>query len=178
MTVVVRSSTHDPLSLVGPLREIVHRLDDEQALADVKTMVQVVDDSAARWRVSTFLFLGFGAIALVLAVIGLYSVTSYLVAQRAREIAIRLALGASRPGIVWLIVRSLASVAGIGVTVGLLLALMIGRTLSTLLYGIEPVDPIAFASAALGFATVVLITGAASASRASRIEPTVALKSE
>jgi putative ABC transport system permease protein len=178
MTVVVRSHNHDPLSLVGPLREIVHRLDDEQALADVKTMVQVVDDSSARWRVSTFLFLGFGAIALVLAVIGLYSVTSYSVAQRTREIAIRLALGESHPGIVWLIVRSLAGVAGIGVGVGLLLALIIGRTLSTLLYGIEPVDPIAFASAALGFATVVLITGAASASRASRIEPIVALKSE
>src|SRR5207249_11948256 len=140
---VVRADHQDPLRLVGPLREIVQRMDDEQALADVKTMVQVVDDSSARWRVATFLFFGFGAIALVLAVVGLYSVTAYNVAQRTREIAIRLALGDSHVGIVWLIVRSLASVAGIGVIVGLLLALMIGRALSTLLYGIGPVDPIA-----------------------------------
>ena len=178
MTVVARSNNHDPLSLERPLREIVQRLDREQGLADVKTLAQVVDDSAARWRVSTYLFLGFGGVALVLAIIGLYSVTSFNVAQRSREIALRLALGDSHAGIVRLILRSLARVAAAGVVVGLALALMIGRALSSLLYAVRPFDPIAFALASLGFVLVVLTAGALSALRASNIEPIVALKDE
>ena len=178
MTLVMRSTNHDPLSLARPLRDIVRRLDEEQALADVKTMVQVVDDSSARWRVSTYLFLGFGGIALVLALIGLYSVTSFSVTQRSREIALRLALGDSPAGIVRLILRSLSRVAAAGVVVGLVLAFILGRALSSLLYAVRPFDPIAFASASLGFLLVVLLAGALSAVKASSIEPSVALKAE
>jgi putative ABC transport system permease protein len=178
MTVVMRSTNHDPLSLARPLRDIVRRLDEEQALADVKTMVQVVDDSSARWRVSTYLFLGFGGVALVLALIGLYSVTSFSVTQRSREIALRLALGDSPAGIVRLILRSLSRVAAAGVVLGLALALILGRALSSLLYAVRPFDPIAFASASLGFLLVVLLAGALSAFKASNIEPSVALKAE
>jgi putative ABC transport system permease protein len=178
MTVVMRSTNHDPLSLARPLRDIVQRLDEEQGLADVKTMVQVVDDSSARWRVSTYLFLGFGGVALLLAMIGLYSVTSFNVAQRSREIALRLALGDSHAGVVRLILRSLSRVAAAGVVVGLVLALMIGRALSSLLYAVQPFDPIAFASASFGFALLVLAAGALSALKTSHIEPIVALKHE
>jgi putative ABC transport system permease protein len=178
MTVVMRSRNHDPLSLARPLRDIVQHVDEEQGLADVKTMVQVVDDSSARWRVSTYVFLGFAGIALVLALIGLYSVTSFNVAQRSREIALRLALGDSQAGIVRLILRSLSRVAVAGVVVGLVLALMIGRALSSLLYAVRPVDPIAFASASLGFLILVLIAGTLSAFKASNIEPITALKAE
>src|SRR5712691_4419346 len=141
-------------------------------------MVQVVDESSARWRVSTYLFLGFAGIALVLALIGLYSVTSFNVAQRSSEIALRLALGDSQAGIVRLILRSLSRVAVAGVVVGLVLALMIGRALSSLLYAVRPFDPIAFALASLGFVLVVLTAGALSALNASNIEPIVALKDE
>jgi predicted permease len=178
MTLVIRSRNHDPLSLALPLRDIVQRLDEEQGLADVKTMVHVVDDSTARWRVSTYLFLGFGGVALVLALLGLCSVTTFNIAQRSREIALRLALGASQAGIVRLILRSLAGVVAAGVAAGLALALMIGRGLSSLLYAVRPVDAIAFTSAALGFVVVVLIAGAASAFRASKVEPSVALKAD
>jgi putative ABC transport system permease protein len=178
MTVVMRSMNHDPLSLARPLRDIVQHVDEEQGLADVKTMVQVVDDSSARWRVSTYLFLGFAGIALVLALIGLYSVTSFNVAQRSREIALRLALGDSQAGIVRLILRSLSRVAVAGLVAGLVLALMIGRALSSLLYAVRPIDPIAFASASLGFLILVLIAATLSAFKASNIEPITALKAE
>jgi putative ABC transport system permease protein len=178
MTVVVRSGNGQSLELARPLREIVERLDHEQALADVKTMRQVVDDSSARWRVSTLLFLGFGTIAFILALIGLYSVTTHYVAQRTHEIALRLALGDSRTGIVWRILRPLSRIAWQGVGAGLILALMIARALSTLLYGIPPIDPMTFASAALGFTTVVLVTGAGAAFRMSNVEPMTGLNAD
>ena len=178
MTIVMRSRTRDPIDLSRPLQDLVHRLDDQQAVADVKTMIQVVDDSSARWRVSTFLFVGFAAVAIVLAVTGLFSATSFTVAQRTREIAIRLALGDTHGGIVALIVRSLTAVIGGGIAAGLVLALALGRTVSTLVYGIDVVDPLSYASAAVGFALIVLVTGAASASRASAVEAAIALRAE
>jgi len=117
-------------------------------------------------------------LAVVLALIGLYSVTAFNVTQRSREIALRLALGDSHAGIVRLILRSLSRVAAAGVVVGLVLALMVGRALSSLLYLVQPFDPIAFASASLGFVLVVLLAGALSAFKASNIEPIVALRGE
>ena len=160
MTLVMRSTNHDPLSLARPLRDIVRRLDEEQALADVKTMVQVVDDSSARWRVSTYLFLGFGGVALVLALVGLYSVTSFSVAQRSREIALRLALGDSHAGIVQIDSpvtfpcrggrRGCRTGTGVHSSVGLFPPCFMRA---------RPFDPIAFASASLGFLLVVLLSG-------------------
>ena len=177
MTVILRGGP-DPLALARPLRELVARLDRDQAIADVKTMTQVVADSSARWRVSTFIFIGFGASALILALIGLHSVTSYNVLQRSREMAIRVALGATRGGLVWMILRSLAGVAAAGVVAGALLAIAIGRALSTLLYRVPPLDAVAFAGSALAFVAVVLVTGAVAAFNASNIEPLSALKEE
>jgi predicted permease len=177
MTVVIRSD-HDPLKLVRPLRGIVQEVDHEQGLADVKTMEEVVNDSSARWRVSTSLFVCFGAVALGLALVGLYGMIAFSVAQRSREIAVRLALGDSRAGIVRLVLASLRTVVGGGVIVGLALALMIGRALSSLLYAVRPVDPLVFCSASVGFVVVVVIAGAFAAFKASNIEPIQALKTE
>jgi putative ABC transport system permease protein len=178
MTLVVRTATDDPLTLARPVRDVVRRLDGEQALTELKSLGQVVDDSSARWRVSTFLVLGFGAVSLILALIGLGGVTSYTVAQRTREIALRLALGDSRMGIVRLILRSLAAVAATGVILGLVLALVMSRALSSLLYGVSPADPIILTSAALAFVGMVLITGIVSASKGSNLDPMAALKAE
>jgi putative ABC transport system permease protein len=177
MTVILRAE-RDPLALAQPLRELVGRLDSEQAIADVKTMAQVVADSSARWRVSTFIFLGFGASALLLALVGLHGVTSYSVVQRSREMALRLALGSTRAGIVRMILRSMAGVAFAGIAAGMLLAMGIGRALSTLLYQVPPIDPVAFTGTAFAFAALVMATGAAAAYRASNLEPSVALKDE
>ena len=177
MTVILRAE-QDPLALARPLRDLVGRLDPDQAIADVKTMAQVVDDSSARWRVSTFVFLGFAASALLLALVGLHSVTLYSVQQRSRELALRLALGATRTGVVRMVVRSLAGIAAAGVAIGAVLGIALGRGLSTLLYRVEPLDPVVFAGSAVVFAALMLATGALAAFRASDIEPTAALKEE
>jgi putative ABC transport system permease protein len=177
MTVIVRSQ-ESPLALARPLRDLVGRLDPDQAIADIKTLQQVVDDSSARWRVSTFVFLGFAASALLLALVGLHSVTQYSVLQRTREIALRLALGATRAVIVRTVVRSLAGIAAAGVAVGAVLGMALGRGLSTLLYRVEPLDPVVFAGSAGVFAALILATGALAAFRASDIEPSAALKEE
>jgi hypothetical protein len=178
MTLVLRANGGNPLALCRPLEELVRRADREQALADVKTMVAVVNDSSARWRVSTFLFAGFGGMAIVLAVTGLFSITSFTVAQRTREIAIRLALGESHRGVVRLIVRSLAGVIVAGSGAGLACAMILARALSTLLYRVEPGDARSFAVAAFGFAALVLVTGVVSASRTARIDPRAAMQAE
>jgi putative ABC transport system permease protein len=178
MTVVVRSAVGVPRNLIRPLQEVVRRVDGDQALADVKTMADVVDDSAARWRVSTLLFIGFAAVAIVLAATGLFSVTSFTVAERTREIAIRRALGDSPVGIVFLVVRPLAGVIALGTALGLGLTLMIGRALSSLLYRVEPVDAAMFSLAVLGFSAVILLTGVTSAAKALRIDPRIAMQTD
>jgi putative ABC transport system permease protein len=177
MTVILRAD-ENPLALARPLRDLVRRLDPEQAIADVKTLAQVVDDSSARWRVSTFVFLGFGASALILALLGLHSVTLYNVLQRSREMALRLALGATRAGVVRMVVRSLAGIATAGVAFGVLLGIAMGRGLSTLLYRVEPLDPAVFAGSAIVFAALMLASGAVAAFRASNVEPAAALKDQ
>jgi putative ABC transport system permease protein len=144
----------------------------------VKSLAMVVDDASARWRVSTSLFLGFGVAALVIAVIGLYSVVSYNVAQHTREIAIRIALGSSYMRIKATIVQSVATLGGIGIALGLLLALVASRSLGTLLYTVDPLDPVTFGAAAASFLTLLLIIGVAAASKATHIEPALALKQE
>jgi putative ABC transport system permease protein len=178
MTIVIRSRHHDPLPLVRPLRSIVHEIDAEQGVSDVKLLDQVVSDSVARWRVSTALFAGFGAVAIILALIGLFSVTASSVAQRSREIAIRLALGGSRAAIVRLILRSFTEAGVAGILLGLTLAVLIGRGLESLLYAVQPVDQLVFGVTTLGFVCVLITTAALSARGASRIHPIVALKLE
>jgi putative ABC transport system permease protein len=178
MFVVLRSHNHNPESLARPLRDIVQRIDAEQGLADVKTMNQVVSDSAARWTVSTALFLGFGVIAVVLALAGLYSVTAFTVTERTREIAVRLALGDTPAGILRLILHSLLNAVAAGVVIGLMLALMAGRALSSLLYVVQPTDPAAFVAAAICFLFVIALAAFLSARTATKIQPGLALKFE
>jgi putative ABC transport system permease protein len=177
MALVIRND-ENPLVLSRSFRELVNRIDKDQAITEVKSLTMVVDDASARWRVSTSLFLGFGVAALVITVIGLYSVVSYNVAQRTPEIAIRIALGSSSMRIIATILRSVATLGGIGIALGLLLAFAASRSLGTLLYTIDPLDPVTFGAAAVGFLTLVLIIGVATASKATHIEPALALKQE
>lgn len=177
MTLVVRSNK-DPLAFSRSLRDVVSGIDKDQAITDVKTLDRVVADASARWRVSASIFLAFGLAALAVALIGLYGVVSYTVAQRKTEIAIRIALGSSYPGIIRMIVRSVAVLGVMGTGLGLLVAIAAGRALRTLLYAVEPLDFIALGMPAAGFLALVLIIGAAAASKATRISPSLALKSE
>ncbi len=177
MTLVVRSN-ESPLYVSRSLKNVVSGIDKDQAITEVKTLDGVVADASARWRVSAALFVTFGLSALAIALIGLYGVVSYAVAQRKTEIAIRLALGSSYPGVIRLILRSVALLGGLGTGLGLLVAVGAGQGVRTLLYAIEPLDWMALGVPAVGFLGLMLIIGAMAASKAARISPSLALKSE
>jgi ABC-type antimicrobial peptide transport system permease subunit len=118
----------------------------------------------------------FGALALVLAAIGIYGVMSYAVSQRTSEIGIRLALGAERRDILKMIVSNGARLAGVGLTIGVVLALLLTRTISSLLYETAGADPVTFAAVVLILGGVALLACYMPARRASRIAPTEALR--
>jgi ABC-type antimicrobial peptide transport system permease subunit len=177
MTLIVRADG-DPLSLVGPIRSEVRRLDPNLPLANVRTMAQVVDASLATPRLTSSLISLFAAVALVLAAVGVSGVLAYLVSRRRREIGIRLALGASRANVLNLILRRGLLTAGIGIVAGLVAALLLSRLMEGLLYGVPARDPATFAGAALLLLAVALAASAVPALRASRVDPLEALRAD
>lgn len=177
MTLVVRTSG-DPLHVAAAVRAAVRRIDPAQSVADMRTVAAIVSDGAARWRVSTLLFLGFAAAAVMLAVVGLHGVTAYAVAQRTREIAVRIALGGTARSVVLLIARSMSGVAAVGLTAGAALAVALTRGIASLLYDTDRLDPAAVGIAALGFLLIVTATAIVSAARAAAVEPAAALRAE
>jgi putative ABC transport system permease protein len=177
MTLIVRADG-DPLSLVGPVRSEVRRLDPSLPLANVRTMTQVVDASLATPRLTSSLISLFAAVALVLAAVGVSGVLAYLVSRRRREIGIRLALGASRANVLNLILRRGLLTAGIGIVAGLLAAFLLSRLMEGLLYGVPARDPATYAGAALLLLAVAFAASAVPALRASRVDPLEALRAE
>lgn len=157
MTLVVRS--HDSSHSLGrSLRKAVSEIDKDQAVTEVKTLDEVVADASARWRVSAALFAMFGLAAVAIALIGLYGVVSYTIAQRKTEIAIRIALGSSSPAIIRLISRYVAVLGGIGAGLGILLAIGATHGIGILLYGIAPLDFVAIWLPAVGYVALALLS--------------------
>ncbi len=174
LTVVVRSSG-DPRSLSASARELVRALTPDATVSYVRTMDQQLDAALVRERLLASLSTGFGLIALALAFVGLYGVMSYRVAQRSREIGIRIALGATSGRVLRQVLREsiVISVAGIGL--GLAAALYATKVLSALLFGLSPRDPLTLAGVAALLLAVALIAGYFPARRAARVEPMRAL---
>jgi predicted permease len=177
MYLVVRT-TGAPLEYVPSLRRAVTEVDPLVPLNDVRSMDQLLDQSVARPRFRATLLAACGALALVLASAGIYGVMSYTVSQRRREIGVRLALGASRVGIVGMMVRDGMRLAVAGVVFGLALALAGARLLRSVLFEVSPMDPTTYALMALFLTGVGLAACAIPARRASRTDPTVALRAE
>ncbi|MFY9551797.1 MAG: ABC transporter permease [Thermoanaerobaculia bacterium] len=177
MTLVMRADG-DPLSLVGPIRSEVRRLDPNLPIANVRTMIQVVDASLATPRLTSSLLSIFAGVALVLAAVGVSGVLAYLVSRRRREIGIRLALGASRSNVLGLVIRRGLVTAGAGIAAGLLAASFLARLMEGLLYGVPPRDPVTFAAVAALLLAVALAASAIPALRAARVNPLEALRSE
>jgi predicted permease len=175
---VVVKGPGDPAGLAAPVRDAIRGIDPELPLYRVRPMTALVAESLARQRFSLLLLSLFAGLALVLAAIGIYGVMAYLVSQGAREIGIRIALGASQPRILGHVLGQGAIVTVAGVAIGLGAALALARVMQGLLYGVRATDVATFAVVALGLAAVALIATFVPARRASRIDPMVSLRSE
>jgi putative ABC transport system permease protein len=177
MTFLVRTAG-DPLAIGNPVRQIISRLDPAQPIAEVRTMDDILANTFARQRFSTILLISFSLAALVLAAVGIYGVLAYSVSERTREIGVRVALGAEPGRIVSLVIRMGAAVAGAGLLVGLAGALAVSSVLKTLLFGIEPRDPLTFAFVPAVLLGVALTAAYLPARRAARLDPMQALRVE
>jgi predicted permease len=177
MDVVVRTDGSPEASLPA-IRQKVHELDAELALANVRTMDQWLSNSAAQPRLNTMLLSIFAFVALAIASIGIYGVLAYSVSQRTGEIGVRMALGATPRGVLRLIVSEGMKVVLIGIGTGLLGGLALGRVMSSLVFGVPVRDPTTFTAVALVLASVALAACAIPALRASRVDPIVALRYE
>jgi putative ABC transport system permease protein len=177
MDVVVRTDS-SPESLLPAIRQRVHELDSELALANEKTMDQGLSNSTAQPRMNTVLLGAFAFVALLIASIGIYGVLAYSVSQRTGEIGVRMALGASPRNVLRLIVAEGMKVALIGIGIGLLGSLVLGRAISTLVFGVQVRDPATFISVAVTLAIVALAACVIPALRASRVDPMAALRQQ
>ena len=168
----------DPRSLAPSLASVVHALDKDLPVYGVKTMEQQVADATSRARFSTVLLSAFAAVALLLAGIGLYGVVAFSVAARTREIGIRMSLGARREEVMRLVMGDGLILCGVGVALGLPLALAATRVLTSFLYGTKPGDPIVFAGISALLAAVAALASYMPARRATKVDPLVALRYE
>jgi putative ABC transport system permease protein len=177
MTLVVRTS-QDPLSHAAEVRRQISALDKELAVSGVASMDQVVSESVAGRRFSAILLGAFAVLGLLLASVGVYGVLAYSVAQRTPEIGIRMALGAARKDVLWLIVALGLRQAVVGIVAGTAAALALTRLMSSLLFEVSPADPATFIGAALLLGVVAGLAGYIPARRAAKVDPMVALRCE
>jgi predicted permease len=159
-------------------REVVRKMDATLPVFQMKTEQRQVNDSLAVERIAASLSAAFGVLATVLASVGLYGVMAFLVARRTREIGVRMALGAVTGDVLWLVMREVLLLAGVGILIGLAAALAITQLLRGQLYGIAPNDPATIVTATLGLAAIAAISGYLPARRATRVDPINALRYE
>jgi putative ABC transport system permease protein len=177
LSLVVRSHA-DPAAIIPAIRRSVANLDPDVPLYKIETMEELRAEGRAPARMGTILLMLFGAIALLLAAMGVFGVMSYTVGQRMREFGIRLAVGASTSDVLKLTLgRGVFHVAA-GAAFGVLGAAALARLASGVLTGISPNDPLTFAAATFVLISVGLVASYLPAHRASRIDPTIALRSE
>jgi predicted permease len=168
----------DPRALAAPLRSLVRELDPNLPIAGVRPMSDVVAGALATPRLAGRLLGLFAALAVVLSAVGIYGLLAYLVSQREAEIGIRIAIGAPRASVLWLVLGQGLRLAGAGLVLGVAVALVLARLLASLLHGIQPRDPVTFAAAPLALLAAALLASYLPARRATRVDPSVALRGE
>ncbi|MFY9550642.1 MAG: ABC transporter permease, partial [Thermoanaerobaculia bacterium] len=171
-------SRRDARALATEIRAAVSALDAEQPVHSLRPMDAVVADSLGQPRFRTFLLALFGFVAMALASVGIYGVMAYSVAQRTQEIGIRMALGAARGDVLRLVFRQVLRLTGLAVAAGLAGAFLVSRSLESLLYGVRPTDPATFGAVAALLVGVAVLAAYVPARRATRIDPTTALRQE
>ena len=177
MTLVIRTDGN-PLALAPAVRQAVWSLDKDQPVVDIRSMEDLLWVSLARARFSTVVLAVFAGMALLLAITGIYGVLSYSVAERTREIGIRVALGAQRTNVLRMVLRQGLVLAGFGIAIGVAAALAATRLLASLLFGVGPNDPLTFASVAGLLLAVALSACYVPARKATKVDPMVALRYE
>jgi predicted permease len=177
MTLVVRSKV-PPAAMTAAVKSAVREIDAEQPVVDIATLDDVVRNSYSQQRFSMQLLAAFAAFALVLAGIGIYGVLAYTVRRRTREIGIRVALGARKADVAWMVLGQGMRLALAGLVIGTLLALGLTRLLAGLLFGVEPIDPLTFVAVTALLAGISLVACYLPARRAMRIAPMTALRLE
>jgi len=173
---LVLKTERDPLALAGGLREVVRAVDPNVPIADMQTLEQVTAKALAGPRFAAVLLGVFAVLALSLAAVGTYATLSLLVAERANEIGIRMALGAERGTIIGSVVREGLAFAAGGIVVGLAGALLVARVLETMLYGVSSFDPLTFTMVPTILASVALLATWAPAYRAASVNPVNTLR--
>jgi predicted permease len=171
-------TTGDPGSLLPAAKAAIHSLDPELPISDVRTMETITAEALAERRFALWLCEAFALLAMGLAAIGVYGLLTYVVEQRRREIGIRLALGASRAGVVWAVLSNGLALAGAGIIAGLALAPLAGRAISSLLFGVTAADPSTLAAAPSLILLIALLGALAPGWIASRTEPMSALREQ
>ncbi len=177
MSLVIRTA-NDSAPLAASLRAAVAEIDATVPISDVRTADQILARSVAAWRFTTFLHVTFALVALTLAAIGIYGVLSYAVSRRSREIGVRMALGASRADVLRMVLGQALLLAATGTIGGVVAAFAVTRLLKTLLFEVSPTDVVTFTVVPLLLAAVACLAAYIPASRATRVDPTIALRLE
>jgi predicted permease len=168
----------EPTALASALRKTVQSADANLPVFDMKTLDQQVDEIAFSERLLTFFSLCLGLLAALLAAIGLYGVMAYMVAQRTREIGIRMALGATQKNVAWLVLREIVRISAAGLGIGLVAAFGLGKLIESQLFGVKASNPLVFLTSALLLSAVALLAGWLPARKAASVDPMVALRYE
>jgi ABC-type antimicrobial peptide transport system permease subunit len=177
VAIAVRSAG-DPRPLLAPAREIIRAADADLPLTNILTMDDIVAESVDESRFAAIVLGFFASVALFLAMIGIYGVMSYAVTQRTREVGIRMALGAQRNDVRALFLRDSSRLTFLGIAIGIVMSLAAVRLISTMLFGVKPLDTVTFVGGALVLTAVALLASYIPARRAAAVDPMVALRYE
>jgi putative ABC transport system permease protein len=177
-TLVLRTSLPDPMALAPAVREVLKELDPGVPAFKVQTLEQAVSRSLWRQRLQGQVLGTFATLALLLAAVGIYGVISYAVAQRTRELGVRMALGATRGQVLGLVLGQGLRLAAAGVAIGIVAALALSRVVASLLYGVSATDLATFVGVPVALALIALLATLVPARRATRVDPVVAMRTE
>jgi putative ABC transport system permease protein len=177
MSFVIHTSG-DPAHLIPAVRAVMAEVEPNQPIHNLMTMEQRLANTTTSRRLNTVLLGSFAAVALLLAVVGIYGVMAYAVTQRRREIGVRMALGAQKSDVLGLIIHGGLRLTLLGVAIGLAGAFALTRYLSSLLYSVKVTDPVTFLGIAVALTGVALLACWLPARRAAKVHPTVALRYE
>ena len=167
-------------AMLGTVRQLIRSFDTHLAVISIQSFHQFHRDGILLWfkKTAARVFCIFGVLALFLAVVGMYGVKAYVVARRTREIGIRMALGATRDKVLWMVLKEGIILAAVGLSLGLLLALLVGLLLRSMIYEVQAIDPLTFISAPVCLAITTLLACYLPARRATKIQPMAALRYE